>query len=254
MANIAFDIIDDSFHFDFLLAAVTAFLWLRCILLLRLTELFGPLIVIIWNMTIIILQFFVIYILVILTFASIATLTLSELPVFRNLFEAIRIYLMASLGNFDLFQYDILDGWKRYYGVGMHLLVLFSNMILLINLLIAIMGDTYGNLVSVKTGLFWSSVIQEMPKYVYNKHYGILTMIPFTFSFMSLILLPVLVLSDNLDTLTSINNAVFMIVYFPVSIFMLMLFMAVNLILLPFAYVKTVVHKVVILQRYRGRH
>lgn len=56
----------------------------------------------------------------------------------------------------------------------MHVMVLFSNMILLINLLIAIMSDVYGELANVKTGLYWGSVIEQMPKLKYSKHYGAL--------------------------------------------------------------------------------
>ena len=38
IGNIALNIMDDTFHFDYLLASATAVLWLRCVLLLRLTE------------------------------------------------------------------------------------------------------------------------------------------------------------------------------------------------------------------------
>lgn len=44
------DIMTNEFRYDYLLAALTAALWVRCLILLRLTESFGPLIVMIWNM------------------------------------------------------------------------------------------------------------------------------------------------------------------------------------------------------------
>ena len=47
----------------------------------------------------------------------------------------------------------------------MHIAVLFVNMILIVNLLIAIMSDTYSRLATMRVGLYWSSVIKEMPKY-----------------------------------------------------------------------------------------
>ena len=55
LGNMVFDIIDDTFHFDYLMAAITAVLWLRCVMILRLTQLFGPTIVMIFRMTNIIL-------------------------------------------------------------------------------------------------------------------------------------------------------------------------------------------------------
>ena len=112
MGSIIFDVLDDTFHYDFLLAAITTVLWGRCVILLRLTELFGPTLTMIYSMVIIIVQFLVLFVLGLITLASVATLTLSENPNFKNLYEAFRIYLMASLGSFDLYQYDVLDGWK----------------------------------------------------------------------------------------------------------------------------------------------
>ena len=125
-------------------------------------------------------------------------------------------------------------------------------MILLINLLIAIMSDAYANLHVVRTGLYWGSIIQEMPKFVYDKHYGVLTMFPFVFSWISLLVLPILSCTSDREVLVTINNFCFKIVYFPVSIILLVIFMTANLILLPFAYIKTIVHKFLLLRRYRG--
>ena len=132
---------DDTFHFDYLMAAVSAMFWFRCIILLRLSETFGPLLVMVGSMLQVMLVFLLIFFLGLLTFASVATLTLAESTNFRNLFEALRMYLMAALGNFDIMQYDNLEGWKRFYGIFLHVMVLFSFLILLINLLIAILSD-----------------------------------------------------------------------------------------------------------------
>ena len=146
MGNVVFNILDDTFHLDYLMAALTAVFWIRCILLLRLSETFGPNIVMIGAMLKIMAVFFVIFVLGLITFSSIASLTLSESANFVNLEDAFRIYLMASLGNFDIMQYDNLEGWKRYYGILLHVCVLFSFLILMINLLIAIMSDEYAKL------------------------------------------------------------------------------------------------------------
>ena len=199
--NVIYDITNDIFHLDYLVAFVTAAFWFRCIILLRLTETFGPMLVMIWRMLTIVFSFLLIYILGLLTFASIATLTLHEIEVLADLFEAMRTYVMASLGNFDIYQYDVLEGWKKYFGIGMHVTVLFSNMILMLNLLIAIMSDTYAELAEVRTGLFWGSVIAEMPKIEYDDHYGVLSIFPFIFSWLSLLVMPFLVLIKDRKSL-----------------------------------------------------
>ena len=103
MDNVIYDIVNDIFHLDYLMAAVTAILWIRSIVLLRLTETFGPMLVMIYRMFLIVLVFLFIYILGILTFSCIAALTLTTNPNYSDLFEASKTFIMASLGNFDLY-------------------------------------------------------------------------------------------------------------------------------------------------------
>lgn len=252
MGNIVYSIQDDVFHFDYMMAALTAVFWLRCIILLRLSETFGPLLVMIAVMVKTMLTFFVIYFLGLLTFASVGTLTLAESTNFRDLFESFRIYLMASLGNFDIMQYDTLEGWKMYYAILLHVMVLFSFLILIINLLIAILSDEYAKLAQVKSGLYWGSVIEQMPKYRYDKHYGVLSMFPFPFAFLGLFSMPFLLLIASRDTLVKINKVSFHILYLMVILVILPIFIVFNLALAPFAYLKTVAHKFRLWRHYKA--
>ena len=103
VANVIYDITNDIFHLDYLMAAITAVLWVRCNMMLRSTEFFGPLLVMIWKMAKLVAQFLVIYLLGLLTFACVGTLTMSSNDNFANLYEAMRTYVDASLGNFDLY-------------------------------------------------------------------------------------------------------------------------------------------------------
>jgi hypothetical protein len=125
----------------------------------------------------------------------------------------------------------------------LHIIVLFINMVLIINLLIAFMSDTYARLSQVRVGLYWSSVIKEMPKYTYDKHYGVLVMFPFVFSFIGFLLLPCFALCGDNKKLAVVNEVAFKIFYTPIALILLAIFMTVNLALLPIAYVKTVIHK-----------
>jgi len=156
---VIYDIDNEIFHVDFLMAAINALLWIRCIIYLRLSEMFGPIIVMIYNMAKLVASFMLLYLMGLLTFACIAVLTLHEDSNFSDLYESIRTYMMASLGNFDLYQYDEIGGWKQYFGVFLHLTVIFFNMILMINLFIAMMSSTYIVLEGLRAGLFWASVI-----------------------------------------------------------------------------------------------
>ena len=159
MLSIIYDLRTDTFHMDYLLAVITALLWFRCIILLRLSEMFGPLIEMIYAMMLIFTQFMILFVLELVVFASIAALTLTDLPDFTNIFESLRTYLEASLGKFDLHIYDDYEGVQRWFGLFLHIMVLFINMILIINLLIAIMSDTYSKMSDKRLGLYWATVI-----------------------------------------------------------------------------------------------
>jgi hypothetical protein len=101
------------------------------------------------------------------------------------------------MGEFDLHQYDEYEGFQGYFGLALHVLVLFVNMVLIINLLIAFMSDTYARLAQVRVGLYWSSVIKEMSKYEFDKTYGVLVMFPFVFSFVGFMILPCFAIIKN---------------------------------------------------------
>ena len=213
MRNIIYDIENDIFHTDYMLAAITALFWFRSIMLLRLNSYFGPIIEMIYAMLKLFTQFFILYVIELVTFSCIAALTLTDNPNFSNLFEALRTYLNASLGEFDLEQYDNYSGFKQYFGLIMHVLVLFINMILIINLLIAIMSDTYARMSDLRVGLYWSTVIKDMQKYRYHPRYGALVMFPFIFAWVGLFFLPVFYFSKNERRLRRMNEFCFKVVF-----------------------------------------
>ena len=252
-ANILEDKESGAFHFDYLLAAVTAMFWIRCVIQLRLTEVFGPLLVMIWNMILIITKFLVLYVMALISIAAIATLTLSADENYKDIFNSTRTYFETSLGNFDLRQYDEIPGWERYYALGLHVLVLMLTMLIMVNLLIAILSDEYASLSEVRRGLYWSNIISEMPKYRYDKHYGVLTMVPFPASWLSVLSIPCLCTIKDRKKLANLNQVLFRIVFAPISLIVLAIFMAVNMTLLPFAYMKTLVHKILLMRKYKSK-
>ena len=105
----------------------------------------------------------------------------------------------------------------------------------------------------MRIGLYWSSVIKEMPRYEYDKHYGVLVMFPFMFSFVGFLILPCLASISDKKKLELINEWAFKIYYFPITLIVISIFMIVNLALVPIAYLKTVGHKLLLLKKYRSR-
>ena len=104
-----------------------------------------------------------------------------------------------------------------------------------------------------KIGLYWASCINESPKYKYDKHYGVLVMMPFILSWIGFLSLPVLLCTKKKKILAFYNNIFFFIGYSFLCPFLISIFMAVNLMLLPLAYIKTIVHKVELIRAYQGK-
>ena len=89
--------------------------------------------------------------------------------------------------------------------MGLHIVVLLLNMLIVVNLLIAILSDEYAALAEVRRGLYWSAVIDEMPKYRFNKHYGTLSMLPFPASWLSIVSIPFLFMIKDSKNLARFN-------------------------------------------------
>ena len=65
------------------------------------------------------------------------------------------MFFSSALGYWDLGIYEELGPGKKYYGICFHIFVIFCNMILLLNLVIAIMSETYKQFATVKLGLYF---------------------------------------------------------------------------------------------------
>jgi len=77
-------------------------------------------------------------------------------------------------------------------------------------------------------------------------------MLPFILSVIGFVCIPFFYLSKNLRLIKQINDGANKFVFSIYSVLLLAVFMAVNLALVPFAYVKTLIHKVSLYKHYRG--
>jgi hypothetical protein len=120
------------------------------------------------------------------------------------------------------------------------------NLLMLLNLVIAIMSDTYSLFVDQKLGLYYAGVIEAMPVYKQDKRYGALISAIPPFNLLVTILIPFFLGSTDDSQLIMINSAVSKVFYFPVALIACIGFTAINLILWPFATVYSFIHKVLI--------
>jgi len=92
-----------------------------------------------------------------------------------------------------------------------------------------------------------------MPKYRYHDTYGVLVVLPFILSWIGFLFVPVFYFVKNQRRLKQINDAAIKFVFGIYAALLLAVFMAVNLALVPFAYVKTLIHKVTLFRHYHGK-
>ena len=163
----------NTFHFDFLLACIASMFWLRMILMLKLTKTFGPLIRIIDVMLKELGIFLVLWVIQLFIFACVGVLIFGELPEYKNFIDVLIMLFQSALGQWDLSIYEKFS-MGRHFGEFFHLIVIILNMVLLINLVIAILSETYTRLSEQKLGLYYDGVIEVIPAYKYRKFYGAL--------------------------------------------------------------------------------
>lgn len=140
----------------------------------------------------------------------------------------------------------------QFSGVIYHVVFLIINGLILVNLVVAIMSDTYARLMDVKNGIYFSGVIQAMTVYKSDKKYGaIISLIP-PFNIFVVPFLPCFIATTKPQRLTAYNSVVMKIFYFPVVVVTLVFFTVTNIALIPIAWLYSLLHKIVILVRVRS--
>lgn len=74
MLNVMWLIDQDSYRFDFLLAGVDLFIWIKCLLMFRITNAFGPMFKIMYKMVVDLIKFLIIWTIVLLAFSCVSLL------------------------------------------------------------------------------------------------------------------------------------------------------------------------------------
>jgi hypothetical protein len=121
--------------------------------------------------------------------------------------------------------------------------VILVNLVLLVNLVIAILSETYTRLSTKKLGLYYDGLIAAIPIYKYKKNYGALICAVPPFNLLVLPFLPIFVCTRKKEKLTTINNWICKLIFVPIASIISAVFIAGNALMLPFAYILTVFKK-----------
>eukprot|EP00347_Sterkiella_histriomuscorum_P018277 403346125 len=172
---------------------------------------------------------------------------------YESLYETLVMFIQGALGNWDLNIYDNLLIGKQF-GQIYHLAFLIFNMILLVNLIIAILSTTFAILHEKQLALYYDGIIEAIPQYKYDRTYGSLVC---SFPPFNILVLPftlVFAFYKNEFFLQKLNNGLLHISYFPVFLTMLVIFIALNLILIPLAYLYAIgvkIQRVIEIENHR---
>ena len=122
------------------------------------------------------------------------------------------------------------------------------NMLIIINVVIAIMTDTYATMMEQREGLYNAKIIENMSQLKNNKNFGGLITAIAPLSIFGLLLLPfMLIFHNNKPVLQKITYYFCKVIFFPFSVFFTAMFLLCNCIMLPFAYLKSLLHKAILI-------
>ena len=100
------DMQDGAFRFDMLLACHAGLVWLKIMVSLKLTRLFGPLIKIIESMMKDIVEFCVVWGVNLVFFTCVGMLLFTDVDAYDTFQDTLIMFIQSALGNFDLSIYD----------------------------------------------------------------------------------------------------------------------------------------------------
>jgi len=152
----------------------------------------GPLMNIVMKMSADFLYFLILYAILLIMFAVVGLIMfIPELPQYATMFESAMAVLDASIGNFNFDEFrginnnDFLVGFGSIYTI---IIVVVFN-ILILNLLIAILANTYQMFNTKATGLYLSKILISRSEMMFDSSYGsfLLTLIPINFFMVPLV-------------------------------------------------------------------
>jgi len=121
-----------------------------------------------------IFSFFILYVILALMFALICNINFITIEGYSTFMDSIYTVIDCSLGNYDLYAFRSLDSEEEILGqlLTVAMIVIFN--ILLLNLIIAILANTYNTFDSRSNGLYLSKILISRDELAYDESYGAL--------------------------------------------------------------------------------
>lgn len=118
-------------------------------------------------------KFLCVWSMILCAFSCVSTLIFGDLEQFKDVQTSILYYFQCSLGDWD---YDIPKGMEDGFIVQVYewflMVFLLINMIILLNFVIAILGNTFAQYEPQTQGLYLSVLITKFPFLCWDETYG----------------------------------------------------------------------------------
>ena len=240
---------NDSLLIDFIYWIGAFVLWVRFLMMFRLTQFLGPLIKMILFMAWEIIIFMVLFTIVLVIYSSVGTLLFYSVDAYQDFWTTFITLFSGTLGNFD---FTVFNGNPKGKLLGNVYLISFLILtaILLLNLLVAILTSVYSRFEDKKFVLYIFEIMKLRSTMNYDKRAsGLVSTCP-PWNVLPLVLSPLYFTKMNESKL---NNFVLHVCYVPVLVVATVVFVAFNLVMIPFAYIKGVAIKLKLLFHRKPR-
>lgn len=140
--------------------------------------------------------FLLLWLLLLFGFTTIGILVFREVEELKTMESGVVYFLNAAFASYDLSVFDIYlepehsKKFTRIFGTYYILFYVFLNVLVLINVIIAMMSDTYTLMISVRRGLYNYKIMEYSVAYKLDKYYGGLILMSFPLAPVSFCLLP----------------------------------------------------------------
>ena len=126
------------------------------------------------------------------------------------------------------------------------------NGIMLLNLIIAIMSNTYEELKNNSFGLYYDGIIEAMPVFKNDRRYGALIATVPPFNLLVVFFMPFFIACQDEKLLEYVNDFLQKIFFFPIAILGMIAITVFNLVMLPFAFLYALAHKCILFFKKRN--
>ena len=217
-------------------------IWTRFMMMLQLTRSFGPILRIILSMVGEVAKFLVIWSIMLICLSSMATLLFGELSEYSEFIEVFFTVFSTGIANYDMNVFDALEASEMLGRIFIAFAVL-ANCVVLLNFIIAILADTFSKLSMRSLGIYYDGLIARIPVYEDDARYGGLIVGLPPFNVIALLMVPFYCCVKDERTLRNVNNKFTQILFIPIALVFTAIFMAFNLLLLPFAFLAAIYKK-----------